>query len=132
MAIKDSTSSAGRSTPIFGIGQMPIDAGMALQKELLDVYEKAGRAWLARVKSEVELWSELAAKLTTVRSVPEALEACTKSVSQEMQMTAEAGQRLLHECEQITQKMTEAVSNGRQLSHDPESGVTRSTRTRRR
>jgi hypothetical protein len=53
---------------------MPIDAGMALQKELLDAYEKAGRVWLARVKSEVELWSELAAKLTTVRSVPDALE----------------------------------------------------------
>jgi hypothetical protein len=96
MAIKDLTSSAGRSTPIFGISQMPVDAGMALQKEFLEAYEKAGRAWLARVKSEVKLWSELAAKLTTVRSVPEALEACTKSVSQEMQMTAEDGQRLLH------------------------------------
>jgi hypothetical protein len=112
MAIKDSTRSERRSTPIFGISQMPIDAGMALQKELLDAYEKAGRIWLARVKSEVELWSELAAKLTTVRSVPEALEAYNKSVSQEMQMFAEDGQRLLHECEQISQKITNAVSNG--------------------
>jgi hypothetical protein len=33
MAIKDSTRSEGRSTPIFGVSQMPIDAGMALQKE---------------------------------------------------------------------------------------------------
>jgi hypothetical protein len=112
MAIKDSTSSKERSTPIFGISQMPIDAGMALQKELLNAYEEAGRIWLARMKSEVELWSELAAKLTTVRSVPEALEAYNESVSQEMQMTAEDGKRLLHECEQISQKITNAVSNG--------------------
>jgi endonuclease YncB( thermonuclease family) len=35
-----------------------------MQKELLDVYEQASRAWLARVKSEVDLWAELAAKLS--------------------------------------------------------------------
>jgi hypothetical protein len=131
MAIKRSTSSAAGSAP-FGIGQIPIETGVALQKELLDAYEKAGRAWLARMKSEVELWSELAAKLAAVHSVPEALDACTKSASKQMQMAAEDGQRLLHDCEQITQRMTEAVSNGRQLSHDQESGVTRSTRMRRR
>jgi len=92
-----------------------MEAGIAIQKELLDAYEKAGCAWLARVKSEVELWSQLAAKLATVHSVPEAIEACTKSVSQQMQMTAEDGQRLLHDYQEITQRITKAVSNG-QLS----------------
>ena len=78
-----------------------------------DEGEKAGCAWLARVKTEVELWTELAAKLAAVHSVPEAVEAYTKSVAQRMQMTAEDGQRLLHDCQEITQKITEAVSNGR-------------------
>lgn len=113
MAMKDSTSSSVGSAPFFGISQVPIEAGMALQKELLDAYERAGRAWLARVRSEVELWSELAAKLAAVHSVPEALEAYTEGVSQQMQMTAEDGQCLLHDCQEITQKITEAVSNGR-------------------
>jgi hypothetical protein len=53
MAIKLSTRPEEHSAPIYGVSQMPIDAGMALQKELQDAYEKAGRIWLARVKSEV-------------------------------------------------------------------------------
>jgi len=92
---------------------MPIEAGIALQKELLDAYEKAGCAWLARVKTEVELWTELAAKLAAVHSASEAVEAYTKSVAQQMQMTAEDGQRLLHDYQEISKKITEAVSNGR-------------------
>ena len=44
-----------------------------MQREILDAYEQANRAWLARVKSEVEFWSELASKLSATRSVPEAM-----------------------------------------------------------
>jgi len=113
MATKDPTSSATGSAPFFGIGQMPIEAGMALQKELLDTYQKLAFAWLARMKSEAEIWSQLAAKLAVLHSVPEAVEAYSKSVSQQMQMTVEDGQHLIQDCQQITQKITEAVSNGR-------------------
>jgi hypothetical protein len=42
---------------------------MGMQKELLEAYEKASRVWLARVKSEVDLWSELAPKPAATRSV---------------------------------------------------------------
>jgi hypothetical protein len=45
-----------------------------LQKEIVDVYEQASRAWLVRVKSEVDLWSDLAGKLTASHSFPEAHE----------------------------------------------------------
>ena len=55
------------------------------------------------------LWSELATKLTATRSVPEALEAYTKCVSQRMQMTAEDGQRVFKDCQQITQKNHQVV-----------------------
>jgi len=113
MAMKESTSSAAGFAPFLGISQTFIEAGVALQKELLDTYEKAGCAWLARMKSEAELWLQLPAKLAAVHSVPEAAEAYTKSVSQQMQMTAEDGQRLLHDCQEITQRITKVVSNGR-------------------
>jgi hypothetical protein len=111
MAMKDASNSAVTFLPVF-----PAEAGIALQRELLDAYEKAGHAWLTRARSEAELWSDLAAKLAASRSVPEALEAYTKGVSQQMQMTAEDGQRLLHDCQEITQKITEAVSNRRSTS----------------
>jgi hypothetical protein len=119
MAMKNSTSSSVGSAPFFGIDRMPVEAGAALQRELLDAYEKAGRAWLARAKSEFEMWSELAEKLAGVHSFPEAIEAYTKSVSQQMKMTAEDGQRLFHDCQEITQKVAKAVSNERGQGSSP-------------
>jgi hypothetical protein len=64
------------------------------------------------VQSDVALWSELATKLTATRTVPEALEAYSKCVSQRTQMTAEDGQRLFNDCQQITQKLTKSLTNG--------------------
>jgi hypothetical protein len=83
------STGTGTIRPFFNIGQERAEVTVALQKELLEAYEQASRAWLARVQSEVALWSELATKLTATRPVPEALEAYTKCVSQRMQMTAE-------------------------------------------
>jgi hypothetical protein len=54
-------------------GQEQAEAMLGMQKELLDAYEQASRAWLARVKSEVDLWTELTANLTATRFLPEAL-----------------------------------------------------------
>jgi hypothetical protein len=85
---------------------------LPVQNELLDVYEQASRAWLARVKSEVDLWSELAAKLTATHSVPEAMTAYQQCVTQRMQMAAEDGRRLYDDCQKITHKITESLSHG--------------------
>ena len=112
---KDSTNSPSDKSgalPFFNVGPERTEAAAALQKELLEFYAQASSAWLARVQSEVALWSELAKKLTSTRSVPEALEAYTKCVSQQMQMTAEDGQRLFNDCQQITQKITKSLATG--------------------
>src|SRR3954454_21444008 len=101
MQPKDTTSSAATKSgaiPFSIFGQEPTEAAVALQKGLLEAYEAASRAWLARVQAEVAMWSELATKLTATRSVPEALEAYSKSVSQRMQMAADDGKRLFDNC----------------------------------
>jgi hypothetical protein len=97
----------------------PMDAGGAapkaaldLQKELLEAYEHASKAWLARVQSEVQLWSDLATKLSATKSAPEALEVYRQCVAQRMQMAAEDGHRLMEDAQKITQKMTRSLSNG--------------------
>src|SRR5262249_15124498 len=83
-----------------------------LQKELLETYEQASRAWLERVQTETALWSELATKLSATRSVPEALGVYQKCAARRMQMTAEDGRKLFDECRNITQKITRAMTNG--------------------
>jgi hypothetical protein len=82
-----------------------------LQKEIVDVYEQASRAWLVRVKSEVDLWSDLAGKLTASHSFPEAMNAYQQCLTNRMQMAAEDGRRLYEDCQKITYKITDSLSH---------------------
>ena len=81
------------------------------QKELLDAYEQASRHWIDRTQTEMALWANLGSKLTTTRSVPEAYEAFGKCVSQQMKMTAEDGQHLLNDWQQVTQKIMRSLGS---------------------
>ena len=98
--------------PFLNWGQERTEAATALQKDLLASYEEASRAWLARVQSEVALWSDLASKLTATRSVPEALETYSKCVSERMKMAADDGRKLADEAQKITQKITKSLGTG--------------------
>ena len=64
-----------KQSDLSAFGEAQTEGMLNLQKELLETYEQASHAWLDRVRSEVELWSRLGAKLTATRSVPEAMEA---------------------------------------------------------
>jgi hypothetical protein len=97
---------------LFQLGTRQTDAVLNLQKELLDTYEEASRAWLNRVKSEVELWSNLATKLTATRSVPEGLETYRDCVSQRVQMAAEDGRRLFADGQKIIGVITRSLNTG--------------------
>ena len=79
------------SMPFLNLGRDQTEAMLSMQKEFLDAYDQSSRAWLARVKSEGDLWSELAKKLSETRSAPEALAAYQQCVAQRMQMAAEDG-----------------------------------------
>jgi hypothetical protein len=81
-------------------------------KELLNVYEQASRAWLARMQSEVELWTGLATRLSATRSLPEALGTYQECVAQRMQMAAEDGRRMTNECQKLMQTFSRSPSNG--------------------
>jgi hypothetical protein len=99
--------------PFLKLGKEQTDAMLGMQKDLLEAYEHASRAWLARVKSEVELWSDLATKLAATRSPPEAMQAYQQCVAQRMQMAAEDGKRLSEDCQKIMSKVGNSLSIGR-------------------
>lgn len=114
MATKDSTASPA-ATPDASVlldwGQDRTEAALALQKALLTVYEEAGRAWLARLQSEVALWSDLATKLGTAHTLPEALQAYAACISQRLTMAADDGRLLADEAQEIVQKLSQSLSN---------------------
>ena len=106
------TADTARPMPLSDLGQERTEAMITLQKELLEAYEQASRAWLDRVKSEMELWSGLASKLTATRSVPEAVQAYQESVAQRMQMAAEDGRQMSEGCQKLLQTFTRPLPNG--------------------
>ncbi len=97
---------------LLRLGREQTEATLKIQKDVLEAYEEASRAWLARVQSEVELWSQLANKLAATRSIPEALGAYQESVAQRMQMAAEDGKRLSDDCRDIMEKIAGSLSKG--------------------
>ena len=103
--------SKDRAKP-FERGQEQAEAMLAMQKELLETCDQASRAWLDRVKSEVELWTELATKLSSTRSLPDALGTYQQCVTQRMQMAAEDGRRMSDEYQRFLQKFTRLLPNG--------------------
>ncbi len=111
----DSTSAKGAGAgpeSFLKFGREQTEATLGIQKELLETYEQASRAWLARVQSEIELWSDLASKLSATRSLPDALGAYQASVAQRLQMAAEDGQRMTAECQEVMGKITRSLTKG--------------------
>jgi hypothetical protein len=100
------------SAPLGKLGKDQADAMVNMQHEILTAYEQANHAWLARMKSEMEFWSDLTSKLAATRSLPEALEACQKGATQRMQMAAEDGRRLTEDYQKVMQKVSGSWSNG--------------------
>lgn len=100
-----------RSSP-FELGPERTEAMLDAQKEILGACEEASRAWLARVQSELELWSGLATKLAATRSVPEAAAAYQECAAQRMKMAAEDGQWLAGECQKGMTQVSRALSQG--------------------
>jgi hypothetical protein len=99
-------------TDVCKLGKERTDAMLTLQKDLLEAYEQANGAWLARVKSEADLWSELGARLTNTGSLPEALSVYQESITQRMQMAAEDGRKFAEEAQKIIKTIAESLPNG--------------------
>ena len=97
---------------ILKAGKDQAEALTALQKELMEAYEEAGRAWSERMRTELELWSELGKKLTSTHSVPEAVQIYQQSMTQRMQMAAEDGQKFAADCQKLAQKVARTMSPG--------------------
>ena len=112
MASKETTGSqsAKAGTPPF-LNWGQTDAAMAVQKAFMESCDHVSRSWLARMQSEVSLWSDLANKLSTTQSVPEAVEAYSKCVSQRMQMVEEDARQFVDDSQQMMQKITHSLGN---------------------
>ena len=110
MAHKTTADAAIPAGQFFEFGKERTEAIFNWQKELLDEYEQAGRAWVERVKSEVELWSDLATKVASSQSFPEGLKAYRDCVSQRIQMAVQDGRRLFEQGQKLIAAVTKPLN----------------------
>lgn len=93
------------------------ETSIALQKELLETYQRLSNAWLERVQAEMELWTRLASHLATTASVTDALQSYSECLSRQIEMTAEDGQRLFSDYQEIAEKIAKSVNASRPSTH---------------
>ena len=87
-------------------------ASATLQRELLEVCERTSRAWLDRVKSDLDVWLGLIAKFAATGSIPEVMSAYQKLVVERVQKNAEDAKQLLDDCQKITDLITLSLGGG--------------------
>lgn len=82
----------------------------SVQTELLNAYRELSDAWLNRVRSEVQLWSDLATKIATTREYPDGVEMYRDCISRRLQMAVEDGQHLFEDGQKVIAAMTRALT----------------------
>jgi hypothetical protein len=94
------------------IGKKRFEEFVNLQIQLLDTFQETNRQWFDRAKSEADLASEFASKLSAARSLPEAMTACQQYSGRRFEMMAEDGKHLIEDGQKFIEMGARLFSNG--------------------
>jgi hypothetical protein len=94
------------------MGKKNVETLMEIQQELFDVFQEINQAWFERARSAAALNSELIAKLTSARTMPETADAYQQCVGKRMEMLVEDGRRLLSDSQKIASVGSKFLTNG--------------------
>ena len=94
------------------LGKKRIEAFVHAQAELLDEIQETNRHWMDRFQSEANLASEYASKLSSVRSIPDAVAVSRDWATQYFQRLAEDGKHLADDTRRFMETGARMFSNG--------------------
>ena len=106
------------SSEFATMGKKSIEELLNAQTELLKNLQETNRHWLEIVQSEAALASKFASKLTTTRSIPEAMTTCQEWTSRQIEMMAEDSKLLVADTQRFVEMGTRMLSSG-WWSHRP-------------
>jgi ABC-type uncharacterized transport system involved in gliding motility auxiliary subunit len=89
------------STPFFELGQQRAEAMVEFQKELLATFEQSNKEWLERMKQEAELVSELTAKLSGAKSIPDAAGIYQEWMGRRVELMRQDAQKLVEDSQKL-------------------------------
>jgi len=83
------------------MGLRNVRTGLRMQKEMFDTFQDIGRDWLQRAASEAELAYKLPNRLRNARSVPDAMSAYQRWLSEWLSLCSEDSRRFLSDGQKI-------------------------------
>ena len=111
-AEKAKTSSNLIPPEFAAMGKKRIEEFVAIQTQQLDRLQEVSRNWFERMQSEATLASELGAKLTAARSMPEVASAYQEWATRHMEMAAEDAKRIFSDSQKLAEAGARLLSNG--------------------
>lgn len=106
-----SSSSNAIPNELAEIGKKRTDEFISLQTELLEKLRETNRQWFDRAQSEATLAPEFASKLTSVRSLPDAMAACQERTARRFEMIDGDGKHPLADTEKFMETSARFMSN---------------------
>lgn len=107
-----STSPIFNPTDLTKLGKEQADALLDMQQELSKLIEQANKDWLARVELERDLATELATKLSSAKTLPDAAKAYQDWMSRRMETVATDSQKFFTECQKFAGSMNRLLMRG--------------------
>src|ERR1700730_5881338 len=104
---------------LAALGKKRIGELVRVQTEFLDKIHEANRHWLDRIESEANLASEFASKLSSARSMPDAMAVSRDWATQYFAMLAEDGKHLADDTRKFMERGTRLFSSGLPVQQPP-------------
>jgi hypothetical protein len=122
MTHKASRSDKVETPEFIAIGAKRIEELAGAQSELLKAFQAANLGWINRMQAESHLASDIGARLTSARSIPEVATACQEWTSRRIAMATEDAKHLVTDTQNIMATGMRMLSNG--WPHDGRGGGT--------
>jgi CRISPR/Cas system-associated endonuclease Cas1 len=100
------------SSEFATLGKKRIEAFVTAQTEMLDELQEANRHWLDRFQSEANLASEYASKLSSARTIPDAMAVSRDWATRYFQMLAEDGKHFADDTRKFMETGARLFANG--------------------
>ncbi len=97
---------------LAALGQKRVEEFARAQADLLTTMKDAHRRWFDRMESEARLASEFTRKVTSCRSIPDAVTACQEWTGRRLEMMADDGKRLLVDSQRMMETGARLLSDG--------------------
>ena len=104
------------------LNQIPVDFAETAKKrfeeladaqtELFEQFQEANKRWLDRAQAEANLASEFVSKLSSVRSIPDAMTTCQDWGTRRFEMMTEDAKHVLDDTQKFMQTGAHMLANG--------------------